>query len=257
MAYEQRPGFALKPKPDFRIVRLVNCIMQCEQLASHFFNKQKIEFACKYNQVDFTSIDMRHSEIFISEESLGLFLDRLNRNSQVTFAEFIAYMLRYVLAEYSPPSFWGLSNEEYFADFVKDLRALGYEYGWKGGTSVTVIPIVLGGAEEARVTDELDDMLRLLDPSLVATRRGAWDALLSDNADGDRQAIASSRQLLSEALRLAGKGETREERVNSILNNKDAAALKAIGNLLMPSMTFNPKENMLGRTSTEHYTWLN
>src|SRR6266566_2005910 len=232
MAYEQRPGFAPKPVIDIRIVRLVVSLMQCEPLSGYYFNAQKMDFACTYNQIDFRSVVGEYSEFPISQESLGLFFQWLHKKDQPKFARFIAYTMRGVLAEYGTPPYWSGSNTAYFEDFVKDLRALGYEYKWKGGADVAVTPVVLGGEEDARLSDELDEMLGGLNPKLVETRRGAWDALLSGGEDSERQAIASSRQLLAETLRTATKGETREKMVRAILKDKDAKMVESVGDLV-------------------------
>src|SRR5207244_4286495 len=141
MVYQQRPGLAPKPRIDIRVIRLVVSIMQCEPLAHYYFDPQKMDFACTYNEVDFESVIGELSQFPISQESLGVFFDGLHRKDQPKFARFIAYTLRGAIAEYSTPPYWSGSSTTYFEDFVKDLRALGYEYKWRGGADVSVTPV--------------------------------------------------------------------------------------------------------------------
>src|SRR2546426_8886083 len=117
MAYERRKEFVPRQNVDIRVVKLVISIMQCEPLSSHFFNMQKIEFACKYQAIDFTPIEQEYSDLSITQQTLEDFFERLRRTSQPKFANFIAYMVRNVFAEYSPASNWNQVNQTSFEDF--------------------------------------------------------------------------------------------------------------------------------------------
>jgi hypothetical protein len=237
MAYEQRKEFVREqgvsePKVDIRVVRLVVSIMQCEQLSYGFLNMQKVDFALTRYAIDSTPIEQTYSDFGITQKSLEGFFEHLRRTSQAKFAGFVSYLVRNVFAEYNPPPYWSRINQTHFEDFVRDLQALGFKYEWSGGTEIALTPIVIDNEGEARLIDELDRMLLKVNPTLVETRRGAWNALLSGSEDSDRQAIASSRQLLAETLRTAGTGKDREERVRSILKDKDAEMVEAVAKLV-------------------------
>lgn len=70
-------------------------------------------------------------------------------------------------------------------------------------------------------------MLNKLNPQLVETRRGAWDALLSPGADKETQSMSSSRKLLLDTLKLAGKGKKPEDRIRSILGGLQVGVMEA------------------------------
>src|SRR5260370_19716234 len=100
MAYEPRPGFARKPKIEIRVVRLVISVVQCDPLARYYFDPQKMDLACTYNEIDFRSIIGEYAQFPISQESLGIFFDWLHRNSQPRFARLMEYSIRGVFLDY-------------------------------------------------------------------------------------------------------------------------------------------------------------
>jgi hypothetical protein len=206
--------------------------MQCEWLQNNFFNMQKVELACQRFAIEFTPIEMTHSDMSITQWTLEDFFERLRRTRQTKFVEFIQYMVRNVFAQFGPAPNWDQVNQTHFDDFMTDLQALGFKYTWRGGTNVSVTPMVLGGELEAHRVDELDVMLGKINPELVETRKGAWNALVSNGEDSKRQAIASSRQLLAETLRLVGKGEHRADKVRSILSGRDAEMVETVADLV-------------------------
>jgi hypothetical protein len=230
MATEQRPGFVPKHRPDIRISRLVISIMQCEFLKEYYFSTEKMELACGYCAVGFTpfeSVDYHASAT--RQDNLPMFFDRLNRASLAKFAQFMTYTLRNMFLESYRLSIWSSKNKAFFSDFQEDLLALGYKVEVGGGdeVSVAVTPTVTGGTEDTQITDELDAMLAKIDPQLVETRRGAWDALLSSSADKETQSMSSSRKLLLDTLKRAGKGSRPEDQIRSILLPKRSSVIEA------------------------------
>ena len=101
----------------------------------------------------------------------------------------------------------------------------------------TLLPTTGNLQVESELASELDETLKKLDPKFPVMRQGIWDAISSTNKDKARHAIASSRELLSQAIdKLAGNppgNHTRKERIRKILGSKaESELVDAVGNLV-------------------------
>jgi hypothetical protein len=226
MATDQRPGFYPKYRPDIRVERLVVSIMQCDLLKYYYLATDKMDLACRYNAIGYTPFEsVDHYSSTTPQDSLGMFFDQL-RNNPAKFAGFMTYTLRNMFLESSLLSDWSPKDKAFFSDFENDLLSLGFKVDIGIGDNVSVTPTVIGGPEDTRILDELDKMLTKLDPQLVETRRGAWDALLSRSADKETQSMSSSRKLLLDTVKLAGKGKRPEDQIRSILGGKEISVIR-------------------------------
>jgi hypothetical protein len=199
-------------KPDLRITRLVISTVKIHDLASYFFSKPKMNLALRYfglKLADITTIDIHAipDYVSISLDSLIWFFDALYSVNMNLFKEILEYALNDIVrAQKVVPNDFDL--------FLRELHTLGYTYDAKKGQ---IQPLIGHEEEEIKTVTELDSMLGKLNSKYVSMRLGAWDALLSRNPDNYRQSISSIRELLRQVLDQLGSGETRKDKVRSIL----------------------------------------
>jgi signal transduction histidine kinase len=78
---------------------------------------------------------------------------------------------------------------------------------------------------DAEIISELKQSLRSIDPKFEALYDGAYEALRSENKERLRHAVVSMRELLKLVIDRLGVGETRKQKVMSILCTERAAEL--------------------------------
>ncbi len=69
---------------------------------------------------------------------------------------------------------------------------------------------VQGVGVATSIATDIDELLRSLDPRLIDRRRGAWQALESENPDGVSQAASSMVEVLGRVIELARQGAGQE-----------------------------------------------
>lgn len=197
-------------KPDLRITRLVVSIAKIDELEDYFFDISEMWLVLRYFGFEVHYITTFSPTTFrecITLDTLIWFLDALYAVDMKLFRELFEYALNDILR----------SQREIPSDLdlvLRELHTLGFTYDAEKGQ---IQPVTGHEEEEMRTLTELDSMLRELDSRYVDMRWGAWDALLSRNPDNYRQSISSMREMLRQVLDQLGSGETRKEKVRSIL----------------------------------------
>jgi len=212
-----------------------------QRFHSHYFDKEYMEQACEYNGVDIYPAERRHygntQRWEVDRFSLTNFLYKLHRTNPQTFALLMSYILKDIFIHQGDPQSWVNDDKIYFEDFKRDLRAVGYQLD---GTNL--MPIVgYGEKEEMRLVDELDGLLRNINPKFPSMREGAWEAYLSGTPDSDRQAISSIRELLSHVVDSLSSKKTWKERVADIAGGADAEVVSSLAELVEKLYRFQSK----------------
>ena len=182
--------------------------------------------ACEYNDTEDSPVDRN----YVTRTNLSGFLSQLHRKNPEKFGRFMDYCFTDIFRVHGTPHEWSAELIPYLEDFMRDLKALGYELG-SGHVRLAI------GSEsqmEAEMVGELELMLEKFDPELLKMHQGAWDTLLSVSPDSYRQAIGSARELLNHTLDIlgGGGGGTRKERISKIIGGADADTIEAVANLV-------------------------
>jgi len=90
-------------------------------------------------------------------------------------------------------------------------------------TLISKVPLV--HERDAEIISTLKDQFHRIDPKFEEMYDGAYDALRSKNKDKLRQALTSMRELLKLVIERLGQGETRKQKVKSILGTEKATEL--------------------------------
>lgn len=208
-------------KPDLRITRLVVSIAKIPELREYFFNVSEMQLALRYFGFEVHHITTVYGRLTTASE-IRIYLDKLTWFFDALYA--IDMKLFRQLFEYALNDIWKrlIVMPADFDLFLRELHTLGYTYD---AEKRQIQPVMGHEEEELKVLTELDSMLRKLDSKYVDMHLGAWDALLSRNPDNYRQSISSIRELLRQVLDQVGSGETRKEKVRSILASSTEAGL--------------------------------
>ena len=180
--------------------------------------------ACEYNDTEDSPVDRN----YVTRTNLAWFLSDLHRADPEKFARFMDYCLTDIFRAQGTPDEWMRELVPYFEDFLRDLKALGYDLG----SGHVRLAVGSGTMIESRIMGELETTLENINPELAKMHQGAWDTLLSGSPDSYRQAIGSARELLNHSLDSLGGSGTRKQRVSKIIGGQDAQTVETVSSLV-------------------------
>ena len=212
---------------DLRLVRIGVAVARSPALRIYYCNRESIGLAFRYIGVPSPQAvwaEMRAIEGIDGFVRLLEFLQNAN-----LLLPIFDYTINEMIG--NPRHSRMITNAvDEFSVFIRELSAAGFEYdtGRK-----RLIATVGHETESQQIISRLDSMLSKLDPKLVETHKGAWDALQSNSRDQSRQTIASARELLNDVITRLGSGATRKEKIRSVMKSESRTeVMEAFANLV-------------------------
>lgn len=207
---------------DLRIDRLVISLFRAiPNIRDYIYSSYAWEYSLRYyglfdlwykydrpNLVRVTHIDNEEIKIPLKLiDSVTLFLKKVYDEDEGNFVSLLSHFLKNSNFIYTP-----LAK----ARFEEELNTLGYTIDNK----LNIRPTTGSSEIDKKLRSELDEQLLKLDPEFPSIKQGAWETLLSNHKDKERQSITSMRELMDKVIdKLVPEKLDRKQKIKKILSS--------------------------------------